>query len=137
MAAPRTPLLATDCVVLDSLGRVLLIRRRNPPFEGYLALPGGFVEIGETVEHACKRELFEETALEVGCLRLVGVYSDPGRDPRGHVCSVAFASQIDTGDALAGDDAASVEWVRDWQDVDLAFDHRRIIVDAQLLMVNQ
>ena len=137
MTIPRTPLLATDCVLFDSDGRVLLIRRRNPPFEGLLALPGGFVEIGETVEQACKRELFEETGVKIGCPKLVGVYSDPGRDPRGHVCSVAFANQIDTGEAVAGDDAASLERVRDWRNADLAFDHRRIIADAELLMASK
>jgi 8-oxo-dGTP diphosphatase len=130
MPPSNTPLLATDCVVIDSAGRVLLIRRKRPPYEGALALPGGLVEIGETVDDACRRELLEETGLEVGSLRLVGVYSEPGRDPRGHVCSVAFLSQIDRAAAVAGDDAASVEWVRDWKRSSLAFDHRKIIDDA-------
>jgi 8-oxo-dGTP diphosphatase len=137
MTTPRTPVLATDCVVFDAVGRVLLVRRRNPPFEGFLALPGGFVEVGETVEHACKRELFEETALELDRLRLVGVYSDPKRDPRGHVCSVSFASRVNDVKAVAGDDAAAVEWVADWRAVHLAFDHDRIIVDASELMASQ
>jgi len=61
MPTPKTPLLAADCVVFDARGRVLLIRRGNPPFKGKYALPGGFVEIGETVEDACRRELMEET----------------------------------------------------------------------------
>ena len=134
MAQPLTPLLATDCVVFDSSNRILLIRRRNPPFEGLLALPGGFVEIGETVEQACKRELLEETALEACRLKLVGVYSDPARDPRGHVCSVAYASWISAGEAVAGDEALALEWVRDWRDADLAFDHGKIVSDAQVLM---
>lgn len=131
MAAPRTPLLAVDCVVLDGSGRVLLIRRKYPPFQGRHALPGGFVDIGETVEAACRRELEEETAVEVGALRLVGVYSDPARDPRGHTCSVVFLARVGKAAARAGDDAAAAEWVEDWSRVELAFDHAQIIADAQ------
>jgi 8-oxo-dGTP diphosphatase len=130
MPRPETPLLATDCVVLDGAGRVLLIRRKNEPYRGALALPGGFVEIGETVEAACRRELREETGLEADQLELVGVYSDPARDPRGHVCSVTFLARIDRGQAVAGDDAAAVEWVRDPGEHQLAFDHARILRDA-------
>jgi 8-oxo-dGTP diphosphatase len=84
MPAPVTPRLATDCVVFDGRGRALLVRRANPPFKGSYALPGGFVEIGETVETACRRELLEETGVIARRLKLVGVYADPHRDPRGH-----------------------------------------------------
>ena len=91
MAAPKTPLLTTDCVICDRDGRVLLIRRKNEPFKGTYALPGGFVDIGETVEAACRREALEETGLAVGELRLVGVYSDPYRDPRGHTVSIVYS----------------------------------------------
>lgn len=130
MPLPTTPLLAVDCVVLDRASRVLLIRRRNPPCRGWFALPGGFVEIGETVEAACRRELHEETGIEVGRLRLVGVYSSPDRDPRGHICSVAFLARAKGGKIAAGDDAAAAEWVGDWRQAELAFDHREIITDA-------
>lgn len=130
MSRPETPLLATDCVVLDSAGPVLLIRRKNEPYRGALALPGGFVEIGESVETACRRELREETGLEADQLELVGVYSDPARDPRGHVCSVTFLTRIDRGQAVAGDDAVAVEWIRDPDEHQLAFDHARILRDA-------
>ena len=84
------PRLATDCIVADEAGNLVLIRRRNEPFKGSYALPGGFVEAGETIEDACRREVKEETNLEIYDMRLVGVYSGPGRDPRGHVVSVAF-----------------------------------------------
>ena len=94
MSAPKTPLLTTDCVVRDANSRVLLIRRKNEPFKGAYALPGGFVDIGETVEAACRREVREETGLNVDALRLIGVYSDPGRDPRGHTVSVAYAATL-------------------------------------------
>jgi 8-oxo-dGTP diphosphatase len=127
---PRTPLLAVDCAVFDARGRVLLIRRGNPPFKGCCALPGGFVEVGETVEAACRRELAEETGIRARKLRLVGVYSDPRRDPRGHTCSVVFLARVARAAARAGDDAAAAEWVKDWSKVDLAFDHAAILADA-------
>jgi 8-oxo-dGTP diphosphatase len=102
MARPETPALTADCVVFDSQDRVLLIRRGRPPFEGDYALPGGFVEVGETVEDACRRELKEETGIEVRELKLVGVYSDPKRDPRGHTCSVAYLAQVATAKRMGG-----------------------------------
>ncbi|MBO0765955.1 MAG: NUDIX hydrolase [Hyphomicrobiaceae bacterium] len=134
MPKPRTPLLATDCVVFDGSGRVLLVRRKNPPFQGQFALPGGFVDIGETVEHACRRELMEETGVKAGRLRLVGVYSDPRRDPRGHTCSVVFLAVVRRANAKAGDDAAAVAWVDNWHKDDLAFDHAKVLADASRLI---
>jgi 8-oxo-dGTP diphosphatase len=131
MAKPRTPLLAADCVVFDARGRVLLIRRKFAPFRGRYALPGGFVEIGETVEDAARRELEEETGVGAGRLRMVGVYSDPKRDPRGHTCSVVFLASAPRAKPRAGDDAAAAEWVEDWTKVDLAFDHAKILADAR------
>ena len=131
---PRTPLLAVDCAVFDARGRVLLVRRGNPPFEGCCALPGGFVEVGETVEAACRRELEEETGVRARKLRLVGVYSDPRRDPRGHTCSVVFLARVARAAARAGDDAAAAEWVKDWSKVDLAFDHAAILADAARML---
>jgi 8-oxo-dGTP diphosphatase len=130
MPKPKTPLLAADCVVFDASGRVLLIRRGHSPFKGHYALPGGFVDIGETVDDACRRELTEETGLRAGRLRLVGVYSDPRRDPRGHICSAVFLCKVARGTPKAGDDAAAAEWVADWRKADLAFDHARILADA-------
>jgi 8-oxo-dGTP diphosphatase len=127
---PKTPLLTADCVVFDAKGRVLLVRRKHPPFQGHYALPGGFVEIGETVEDACRRELLEETGAKAGTLRLVGVYSDPRRDPRGHTCSVVFLTRVRQAKPTAGDDAAAAEWVEDWSKIDLAFDHAKILADA-------
>ena len=134
MPKPKTPLLTVDCVVFDAIGRVLMIRRKNPPFQGDLALPGGFVDIGETVEEACRRELVEETGVKVSRIKLVGVYSDPDRDPRGHTCSAAFATRVGSAKAIAGDDAASIEWVANWRRASLAFDHRRIVADAWRLV---
>jgi 8-oxo-dGTP diphosphatase len=134
MPFPRTPALTTDCVLVDAKGRVLLIRRGHPPFKGKYALPGGFVDIGESVEDACRRELLEETGVKAGRLRLIGVYSDPKRDPRGHTCTVAFLARVGRATARAGDDAAAAEWVEDWAKADVAFDHAKILRDAQRLL---
>jgi 8-oxo-dGTP diphosphatase len=135
MALPKTPALTTDCVIFDPEARVLLIRRRHAPYIGCYALPGGFVEIGETVEKACRREAQEETGIEVGELRLVGVYSDPHRDPRGHTVSVAFGTMLPGAiTPWSGSDAASAEWVEDWREHELAFDHAQILNDAETLL---
>jgi 8-oxo-dGTP diphosphatase len=135
MSLPKTPLLATDCIVVDPQRGVLMVRRKNPPYKGNLALPGGFVEIGETVEQAARRELLEETGLVATKLSLVGVYSKPDRDPRGHACSVAFLTEVEPGvEAKAGDDAEAVAWIKNIDDVEIGFDHRDIITDALKLI---
>ncbi len=128
--APKTPLLTVDCVVTDAKGRVLLIKRGHPPFKGKWALPGGFVGLDETVEDACRRELLEETGLTARKLTLAGVYSTPGRDPRGPTVSVAFKARITARQPKAGTDAAAAQWIEDWRSETLAFDHARIIADA-------
>ena len=128
---PKTPPLSADCVAFDARGRVLLIKRGRPPFEGHWALPGGFIEIGETVEDGCRRELREETGLTAdGALTLVGVYSAPGRDPRGATVSVTYTTTLSGGTPRGGDDAAHAEWVADWQSLPIAFDHKQMIADA-------
>jgi 8-oxo-dGTP diphosphatase len=109
---------------------VLLIRRKYPPFQGLFALPGGFVEIGETTEAAALRELKEETGIKGSSPRLVGVYSDPARDPRHHVVSIAYLVSADSYDVQAGDDAADAQFVANWREQPLAFDHQKIIFDA-------
>ncbi len=131
MARPKTPALAADCVVFDAKNRVLLVRRKYSPFKGQFALPGGFVEIGETVENACRRELMEETGVKAGRLQLLGVYSDPDRDPRAHTCTVTFLTRVRSATAKAGDDAAAAEWIEDWSGIDLAFDHAKVLADAK------
>lgn len=130
MAKPKTPLLTADCVVFDSKGRLLLIRRKHPPFKGRYALPGGFVDIGESVEDAALRELREETGIEGKIIRLVGIYSAPKRDPRGHTVSAAFLIKPRSTKVQGGDDAESAAFVDDWQGLKLAFDHNQILIDA-------
>ena len=131
MPKPKTPPLTVDCVVFDASGAVLLIERKYSPFKGRLALPGGFVEVGETVEAACRRELMEETGVKARRLELLGVYSDPGRDPRGPTVSVVFLTRVRSKKVKAGDDAADARWVSDWRRLPLAFDHAKILSDAR------
>jgi len=122
-------LLTVDVVIKRKDGTIVLIKRLNPPFKDYYAIPGGFVEYGETVEQAAQREAEEETGLEVGNLRLVGVYSDPARDPRGHVVSIAFSADELGGELRASSDAKEVGAFKKIPER-LAFDHSRILADA-------
>ena len=128
VAGPETPKLMVDVVIPSERG-VVLIRRGTEPFAGQWALPGGFVELGETVEEAAAREAAEETGLAVEVARLIGVYSEPERDPRGHNVSVAFLVRVLSGELAAATDASDVS-VLDPSSIELAFDHRRIIDDA-------
>lgn len=127
------PKLTVDAVVFDEQDRLLLIKRKSPPFKGRYALPGGFVEVGETVEQAACRELMEETGVAAKKPQLVGIYSQARRDPRGHVVSIAFLIELTKAVAKAGDDAAAAEFVADWRSKRLAFDHRQIVADAVAL----
>lgn len=126
---PPSPALTTDAVWVHR-GRVLLVRRGRPPFRGRWALPGGFVEPNETVEATVARELFEETGLKARPVALVGVYSGPGRDPRGPTASVVFLMQGRPGGPSGGDDAADAAWVPLEDARGLAFDHDTILRDA-------
>jgi 8-oxo-dGTP diphosphatase len=127
---PKTPLLTVDIIIemVDREGRpIVLIERKNPP-PGW-ALPGGFVDVGETVEDAARREAKEETTLDVTLLDLLGVYSDPQRDPRGHTVSVVYTAEA-MGKPRAQDDAAFLTLY----DINklpqpLAFDHQQILDD--------
>lgn len=131
---PKTPLLAVDVVIIRD-DTVLLIRRGHPPFLGQFALPGGFVEVGETVEDAARREACEETGVICEIIELVGVYSRPDRDPRGHTVSVVFRGKWTGGEVQAGSDAAAAEWIAqtEVQPDELAFDHADILIDAGFL----
>lgn len=137
---PR-PMLTADCVVVRSGSEVLLVRRGGEPFKGCWALPGGFMEMDETIEHCAVRELEEETGLRFAeqDLRLIGVYSAPGRDPRGRTVTAAFRVEsgerrAENGEPVAGDDAAEVRWWPLAALPPLAFDHADIVAAAQRMV---
>ena len=143
------PALTADCVIFARQGgvwKLLMIRRGGHPYLGCWALPGGFADEGETIDQAAARELEEETGLKGLPMKMVGVYSAPGRDPRGWTVSVAYAARLPEGtlNATAGDDAAEARWIPlrfteagarpelpDGEPV--AFDHAEIIADAARL----
>jgi len=138
MPKPVTPLLTVDAVILVNNERdLVLIRRKNPPFQGDFALPGGFVDVGEAVEEACIREAYEETNINVKITKLIGVFSDPKRDPRGHTVSIAFLCKPQTKNEKpkAKDDAAELELVplTEVSSLKLAFDHMEIIKSSGIL----
>jgi len=126
------PSLTVDAVIEYPEARVVLIRRGTPPFEGEWALPGGFVDIGETVEDACVREVKEECCVDVELDGMLGVYSDPKRDPRRHTISVVFRAKYKSGDLSGSDDAEEAKlYTRDeLAGMKLAFDHELILRDA-------
>jgi len=125
----KKPSLTVDGIVFRD-NKFLAIERKNDPFKGMFALPGGFVDFGETVENAVIREMREETSLETRVVKLVGVYSRPDRDPRGHTVSCAYLLEEMGGEVRAGDDAADIEWLTLQKPGKLAFDHNEILQDA-------
>lgn len=130
MSAPVTPQLTVDAIIelRSQPGRpIVLIERKNPP-HGW-ALPGGFVDIGETLETATVREALEETCLNIELDQLLGCYSDPARDPRGHTVSTVYIASS-AGTPHAADDAKSVRVfpLDDLPEI-LAFDHAKILTD--------
>jgi 8-oxo-dGTP diphosphatase len=128
---PKTPFATVDVIIESSEG-IVLVRRRNPP-HGW-ALPGGFVDPGESVAQAARREAKEETGLDVELTELLGVYSDPGRDPRGiFTVGTVFIARAE-GRPVGGDDAAEAVVVAlDALPGDIVFDHATIISDYRRL----
>jgi 8-oxo-dGTP diphosphatase len=131
---PR-PGLTVDLVLVtrERKPRVLLIRRKHDPYEGMWALPGGFVDENESLETAARRELHEETGVEVEELQQLQTFGDPGRDPRGWTIAVAFLARVKAAELRpeAADDAAEVGWHRLDQLPPLAFDHEEILACAR------
>ncbi len=127
----RNPALTVDGVLIEN-EEILLIRRGREPFKGRWALPGGFVEYGETTESAVLREVREETGLETEIIRLLGVYSDPDRDPRGHTVSVVYMLRRKGGNLKGGDDASEARLFSLDSLPEMAFDHEKIVRDAML-----
>lgn len=129
---PR-PAFTVDIVILTDHNpkAVLLIQRARPPFKDRWALPGGYVEDGETAANAAVRELHEETGVSSAELAFLGLYDAPGRDPRGWTISAAFMSELSEEiEVLGGDDAQQARWFPIQQLPPLAFDHASILSDA-------
>ncbi len=123
---PRNPYLTVDTLI-EAEGGIVLIRRKNPP-HGW-ALPGGFVDYGESVEVAARREALEETGLDVSLVRQFHTYSEPARDPRHHTVSVVFIATA-TEKPVGADDAAEAKiFPLDDLPDPIVFDHGRILAD--------
>ena len=124
----RNPTPTVDIIIECKDQGVILIERRNAP-HGW-ALPGGFVDEGESVEAAAVREALEETSLHVSLVEQFAVYSDPRRDPRQHTMSVVFIATCSEGEPAAADDATALRFVRQMPEAhELAFDHAHILRD--------
>lgn len=136
---PRSPAVTADVIIVNGRGEIALIKRKNPPFQGDWALPGGFIDYGkETIEDCAVREAWEETSLSVKLARLLGVWSHPDRDPRGHTITAVYITEPVTDDemlaARPADDASELIWLKPTSEnldrVAIAFDHRTIIRKA-------
>ncbi len=129
MTAYKNPAPTVDAIISGEGGKVVLILRKNEP-HGW-ALPGGFVEQGEELGQACRREALEETSLEVQLEQQLFTYSDPKRDPRKHTISTVYACTVSGGELKGADDAREAHWFGEseipW--AELCFDHAQILVD--------
>jgi 8-oxo-dGTP diphosphatase len=123
----KTPKITVDGIIKKE-NEILLIKRRNNPYKDCWALPGGYVEYNEKTDDAVIREVFEETGLLTKIVNLIGVYSDPNRDPRGHTISIVYELKIQTGLLIGGDDAYSPSFFNiNNLPEKLSFDHKKII----------
>ena len=130
----KNPTPTVDTIIQKGT-KVLLVERKKDPFKQMMVLPGGFINEGERAEDAAIREVKEETSLDIVLVNILGVYSDPTRDPRGHIMSTVFIGKIsnksDKKEPIAGDDAATTKWV-DLESIEeetLGFDHQKILMD--------
>lgn len=132
------PAVTADCLVFartEKGMKLLLIQRKNEPCKGKWAFPGGFMDIDETTIDAARRELKEETGLEVGELFRVGVFDAVDRDPRERIITVAYYTVLDKPVEVCGlDDAAQARWFLLTELPELAFDHREILREAERVM---
>ena len=131
--------MTVDIFIYNDNHEFILIKRKNDPFKDYWALPGGFVDYGETTEHAAIREAKEETSIDVRLEKLFNVYSDPDRDPRRHTVSVFYLAHGNFDDAKADDDAKDIA-VFSFDDLEgkrIAFDHREILNEVKEYLENK
>lgn len=134
---PR-PAVTTDAILISNQNTVLLIERGREPYKGTWALPGGFIDMDESLEDACRRELEEETGLQVDGLTQLKAYGAVGRDPRHRTISVVFYAFLsDEPLPAAGDDAARAKWFPIGQLPELAFDHKLILEEFKNEVFNK
>ena len=135
---PR-PAVTADSVVFcngsDGLS-VLLIERANDPFKGCWAFPGGFMDMEENAENCAKRELKEETGMEVRSLEYLGTFSEVNRDPRGRTITIAYYAVVEKSDVIGADDASQAKWFPIDSIPSLAFDHEEILRAALKLLID-
>ena len=138
MGEYKLPSLTADIFIFDDDFNFILIKRKNEPYKNYWALPGGFVEYGETVENAAIREAKEETSIDVKLKDLVGVYSKPDRDPRRHTVTIAYTAKGNFDERNADSDASDIEIFNEKKlnDINIAFDHMQIINDCLKIAKN-
>ncbi|MGB7290573.1 MAG: NUDIX hydrolase [Thermodesulfobacteriota bacterium] len=131
----KTITLTVDPIIITSDTKLILVKRSYDPYKDHWAFPGGIVEYGETVESAAIREAKEETGLDVRVERLLGVYSDPKRDPRGHFVSVCFLCEPVGGTLKTSEETKEVKAFtkEELTSLKLAFDHRKILADLDLI----
>lgn len=124
-----------DAVIEDTKGNIVLIKRKYPPFQGFYALPGGFIEEGEKPQQALLREVKEETNLVVRIVEKIGIFNEERRDPRGNIHTTAYKCITnDTFNMRSGDDSKEVELItlERLKDMELAFDHKKILKEANI-----
>lgn len=131
---PDRVVLTVDAVITDGEGRVMVMERGTDPFRGTWVFPGGLVDPGETVEQACIREVREELGLDVKLIGLIGIYSEPGRDPRGSFVSIAYRAEIVGGTPIITPEARAHRWLEPDEVVPMGFDHARILADLRAQM---
>jgi 8-oxo-dGTP diphosphatase len=131
----RNPVPTIDIILSENSNsnKVLIIKREKDPFKDYFSLPGGFVNEGEKVEDAVRREAEEELLVKVEPIDILGVYSDPNRDPIGHIMSITFIAKITSGELKAGDGVAELRWIEinNLTNIKFGFDHSKILDDYQ------
>jgi 8-oxo-dGTP diphosphatase len=122
-------IVASDIIIQFEDGSIVLVKRKNDPYKNMWALPGGIMDDNETIEQTAVREAKEETGIDIRIEKLIGVYSAPGRDPRGRSVSVLFFATASGGEMKAGDDAGEIIRVKEFRSLTLAFDHQQMLQD--------